>query len=255
MLDPEFKLITEDNISNEHICCAFSDKKCIEGYEAKKALIKERIKDKFHFVKLDERGKVFIEFVPAEYAWAPVDADGYIFIHCFWVSGKFKGQGYAKKLLAECENFAKQNKAKGIVAISSNKKKPFISNKKFFQLQGFDVCDKAGDYYELLVKKYDKNYKDPVFRDNAKLMKSDFKKGIEIVYSNLCPFNKFYSSEIIKYAEKKGIKGTTKEITSLEEAKNVNSPSALFNIFYKGNFVTHEILTEKRFNKMFDELV
>ena len=27
--------LTKENIDTEHICCAFSDKKCIEGYEMK----------------------------------------------------------------------------------------------------------------------------------------------------------------------------------------------------------------------------
>ncbi|MFA8342648.1 MAG: GNAT family N-acetyltransferase, partial [Rhodothermaceae bacterium] len=191
-MNSEFKLITRENIETEHICCAFSDKKCVEGYQAKKDLISERIGEQFHFIKLDERGKVFIEFVPAEFAWAPVDADDYIFIHCFWVSGKFKGQGYAKKLLQECENFAKKNNKKGIVAVCSDKKKPFISDKKFFISRGFEVCDKAEPYFEMVVKKFDPKYEDPCFKENAKKLESNFKDGVEVIYSDLCPFNDFH---------------------------------------------------------------
>lgn len=35
---PKYITLTEDNIDKEHICCAFSDKKCLEGYESKKEL-------------------------------------------------------------------------------------------------------------------------------------------------------------------------------------------------------------------------
>jgi len=254
-MDNSFKLITKGNVENEHICCALSDKKCNSGYLAKKNIISERIDKGFHFVKLNERSKVFIEFVPAEYAWAPVNADGYIFIHCFWVSGKFKGLGFGKKLLEKCETFAKENKKKGIVAISSDKKRPFISDKKFFLLRGFEICDNAEPYYELLVKKYNSDYKNPVFRKNAKIPKSDFTEGIEIIYSNLCPFNAFYSEEIIRYGEKIGIKVKVTKIDSLDKAKNVTAPSALFNIFYRGKFITHEILTEKKFTTVFNKLI
>lgn len=250
-----FKLITKENIAEEHICCAFSDKKSVAGYEGKKELIKKRIAEGFHFVKLDERGKVFIEYVPAEFAWAPIDAAGYVFIHCFWVSGKFKGQGYAKKLLAECEKFAKQNNKKGIVAITSNKKMPFISDKKFFTLQGFQVCDTADPYFELVVKKYIDKSEDPRFRKNAKSSQSKFRNGLEIIYSDLCPFNEFHSREILKYAVSMGIDGKLTKINTLNDAKNVNAPTALFNIFYNGEFITHEILTEKRFQKLFSELI
>ena len=253
-MENNLKLITNENIADEHICCAFSDKKCSEGYQAKKNLISSRIKDDFHFVKLDERGKVFIEFVPAEKAWAPISADGYIFIHCFWVSGKFKGKGNAKNLLAECEKFAKKKKAKGIVALSSSKKQPFVSDKKFFVFQGFEVSDTADPYFELMVKRFDKSADLPKFLPNAKSLKSSFTEGIEIVYSDMCPFNEFYSNEILKFAKAKGIKGRRKKITTLEEAKKINSPTALFSIFYKGEFLTQEIYSEKKFNKVFDNL-
>ena len=35
--------LTEKNIDKEHICCAFSDKKCSAGYELKKGMAKKRI--------------------------------------------------------------------------------------------------------------------------------------------------------------------------------------------------------------------
>ena len=53
----------------------------------------ERFAEGFVFKKLDVRGKVFIEYGPAEKAWCPIVADGYMHVDCFWVSGQFKGQG------------------------------------------------------------------------------------------------------------------------------------------------------------------
>ncbi len=68
MSSDNFKIIslTEENISNEHICCGFSDKKLAEGTRLKKELIKKRLPEGFKFKKFDVRGKVFIEYVPAE---------------------------------------------------------------------------------------------------------------------------------------------------------------------------------------------
>ena len=37
----------------------------------------------------------FIEYIPAENAWVPINADGYMYIDCLWVSGSFKGKGYS----------------------------------------------------------------------------------------------------------------------------------------------------------------
>lgn len=56
------------------------------------------------FKRINARGKVFVEYIPAENAWSPIEADGYLFINCFWVSGQFKGQGYANRLLDEWTN-------------------------------------------------------------------------------------------------------------------------------------------------------
>lgn len=54
------------------------------------------------FLKSVERGKCFIEYIPAQNAWCPINADGYMHINCFWVSVSFKGHGYANDLLSPC---------------------------------------------------------------------------------------------------------------------------------------------------------
>lgn len=69
--------LTKENIETEHICCAFSDKKCSESYELKKQWLKNEFYNGYVFRRLDERAKVFIEYCPAETAWAPVTAPNY----------------------------------------------------------------------------------------------------------------------------------------------------------------------------------
>jgi len=89
--------LSKENIDNEHICCAISDKKCLDGYNAKKQWLKEQFKKGYIFKKLDVRGKVFIEYVPVEESWLPIDGKNYMLINCFWVSGQFKGKGYGNR--------------------------------------------------------------------------------------------------------------------------------------------------------------
>ena len=103
-----FKNITCDNIENEHLCCAIADKKHQCGVEVKKQWLKGRLNEGHVFRKLDEKGKVFIEYAPLETAWVPVIGDNYIYIYCLWVSGSFKGNGYAKALLEYCVADAKK---------------------------------------------------------------------------------------------------------------------------------------------------
>ena len=75
--------ITENNIYQEHICCAISEKKRECCVSSKKDWLKERFKDGLIFKKADVRGKVFIEYIPGEKAWYPINADEYMAIDCF----------------------------------------------------------------------------------------------------------------------------------------------------------------------------
>nr|WP_304352888.1 hypothetical protein [Bifidobacterium catenulatum] len=74
--------ITEENIDKEHICCAMSGKQSL----AKKEWLKQRFNEGLVFYRSEERGKCFIEYIPAENAWVPIDADGWIYINCLWVA-------------------------------------------------------------------------------------------------------------------------------------------------------------------------
>ena len=49
----------KDNIANEHICCAISDKKCKESYELKKQWLTNEFENAYSFYRIDARAKVF----------------------------------------------------------------------------------------------------------------------------------------------------------------------------------------------------
>ena len=68
--------ITKENIDKEHICCAMSGKQSV----AKKEWLRQRFDDGLVFYRSEERGKCFIEYIPAENAWVPIEADGYLYI-------------------------------------------------------------------------------------------------------------------------------------------------------------------------------
>ena len=78
--------ITAENIDREHICCAMSGKQSI----AKKEWMKQRFDEGLVFYRSEERGKCFIEYIPAENAWVPIEADGYMYINCLWIAGSMK---------------------------------------------------------------------------------------------------------------------------------------------------------------------
>lgn len=69
--------LTYENIDKEHICCAISNNKDIQ-IMSKKNWLKDRLDEGLVFLKGNVRGKCFIEYIPAEYAWTPIWAEGYI---------------------------------------------------------------------------------------------------------------------------------------------------------------------------------
>ena len=125
--------ITKDNIDKEHICCAMSNKQSV----VKKEWLKQRFDEGLVFYRSEERGKCFIEYIPAENAWVPIIAEGYIYINCLWVSGSMKGHGYSNDLLDECIRDARAQGRKGLCILSSEKrKKEFLSDPQVHGLQG-----------------------------------------------------------------------------------------------------------------------
>ena len=106
----KFITLNKTNIDTEHICCAISDKKCAESYQLKKDWLKKEFDNGYIFRRIDARAKVFIDYGPAETGWVPVTAENYMLINCFWVSGQYKGKGYAKQLLQSAIDDAIKNK-------------------------------------------------------------------------------------------------------------------------------------------------
>jgi GNAT superfamily N-acetyltransferase len=144
MVEEKLEIVTVNaaNIDSEHICCAIgNDATNVKRANTKKAWLKDRFPEGHTFKKFDVRGKVFIEYVPAEYAWFPIEAFGYVFIQCLWASGRYKGKGYGSKLLEECEKDCKDTN--GLVVVTGRKKLPFTVDKKFYLKKGFEVCDTA----------------------------------------------------------------------------------------------------------------
>lgn len=244
--------VDQSNIDREHICCAISDSKGDSGVQSKKAWMQQRFAEGLTFQKLDARGKVFIEYIPAESAWCPIIAEGYMFINCFWVSGQYKGQGYANQLLDRCIGDAQALGMKGLVALSSAKKMPFLSDPKYLKHKGFRVSDTAAPYFELLYLPFSEQAEAPVFRDCAKNGRiAD--TGFMLFYSDQCPHTAKYAPLIAHMAREQGVEFKLVHLQTSEEAQQAPTPFTTYGLFHNGEFITNEILSEKKFAKLLEE--
>ncbi|MGS0764361.1 GNAT family N-acetyltransferase [Syntrophomonas curvata] len=246
-MDREYVNLTIDNADTEHLCCAIADKKHQDGVTVKKQWLKERIPEGHVFRKLDEKGKVFIEYAPLESSWVPVCGENYIYIYCLWVSGSFKGKGHAGDLIEYCINDAKEKRKSGVCALSSKKKKPFLSEKKFLLKYGFEVADTAGNDYELLALSFDGQK--PHFSENAKAMKID-DKSLTIYYGLQCPYIPNCIEQVQNYCDKNNIPLNLVAVDTLEKAKNVPCIFNNYAVFYNGAFETAHLLNETYLKKL-----
>lgn len=247
-MSEQYVNITLDNIDSEHLCCAIADKKHQCGVAEKRQWLKERILEGHVFRKLDAKGKVFIEYAPLETAWVPVCGDNYLYIYCLWVAGSFKGNGYAKELLEYCINDAKEQGKSGVCVLSSKKKKPYMSDKKFMLKYGFEVVDRMGEEYELLALSFDGQK--PCFAESVKQMGIE-KEEITVYYTQQCPYILNCLEQLSNYCESQSIPFTLVPVDSLEKAKKVPCVFNNWAIFYKGKFETGQLLNENLLKKMF----
>lgn len=243
--------VTKDNIEKEHICCAISNNKDIQ-ISSKKSWLSERFDEGLVFYKSTERGKCFIEYIPAENAWIPVSAGGYMFINCLWVSGSFKGKGYSTDLLDYAVRDSKEKGKTGMCILSSAKKKGFLADPKFLAHKGFSVCDEADNGIQLWYLPFEKNSEKPEFKECAKHPKSEG-EGYVLYYTNQCPFTARYVPVVEKTAEEIGVPFRSVHIETKEQAQNAPTPITTYALFYNGEYQTNEILNDKRFLKLAGE--
>lgn len=245
--------LTSDTIDTEHICCAFSDKKCKEGYAHKKAWLKKEFANGYVFRRLDERAKVFLEYVPAEKAWIPVDAPGYLMLNCFWVSGQYKGRGHAKALLQSVIGDAREQGKHGLVTVAGTKKLPFMSDTKWLLRQGFETIEQLPAGFSLLALKLNAAAPDPAFKPSLKNGGCADTDGLVVYYTDRCPYPDYYVRNLlVPLAETKGIPLKIIKLETMQEAQAAPTPATIFTLFYNGQFITTDlsVCMETRFDKL-----
>lgn len=241
--------LTADNLAGEHLCCAIADRKHQNGVLVKRAWLGERIDEGHVFRKLSAKGKVFIEYAPLETAWVPVVGNHYLYIYCFWVSGSFKGKGYGKELLEYCIGDAKRYNKSGVCILSSSKKKPFLSEKKFMQKYGFETVDSVADY-ELLANSFDGTK--PQFAESAK-KQTISSETLTIYYGLQCPYIPNCIEQVEAYCKMNNIPLDLIKVDTLAKAKELPGIFNNWAVFYRGKFETVSLLTVGNLKKLLDD--
>ncbi|MCR4576407.1 MAG: YoaP domain-containing protein [Clostridiales bacterium] len=247
----EYIKLTKENIESEHICCAISGNNDIQ-VASKKAWLKARLDEGLVFLKSTQRGKCFIEYIPAENAWVPIDAEGYTYIDCLWVSGSLKGHGYSSDLLSACAEDSKAQGRKGLCILCAAKKLPFLADPKYLKHKGFTVCDEADNGIQLWYLPFRADADKPGFRPCAKHPRTD-ESGYVLYYTSQCPFNAKYVPLVEQAAKERGIPFKAVHIASLSQAQSAPTPITTYALFRDGRYLTNEQMNAAKFLKLAGE--
>ena len=244
----EYVRVTSENLESEHVCCAISNNRDCQ-VAAKKSWLSERFSDGLVFLKGNVRGKLFVEYIPSEKAWIPIDAPDYMYIDCFWIAGQYKGQGYANVLLDECIRDSREKGKKGLCILSSQKKKmPFLSDPNYLAYKGFRVADTTDPFFALLYLPFEESASVPQFRGCVKHPQVN-EDGFVLYYANQCPYTAKYVPLLEDTAKQNGVPLEIIHIETAAQAQSAPTPSTSFSLFHNGQFVTNEILSPQKFLK------
>ncbi|MEJ2596089.1 MAG: GNAT family N-acetyltransferase [bacterium] len=197
----------------------------------------------------DGRLAGFIEYVPGIYAWRPVHAIDYLFIHCLFIyPNRYRTSGAASALIAESVKYARSMNLKGVCTLTSDG--PWMASAKVFTRNHFNRATSRGRF-DLMVLKFNPNEADPELIDWERQLPAF--SGWHLFYSNQCPWHKKGIEVLEKVADEKEMDLTIHHITSAEEAKKVPSGFGTFALVNNGKLIEDHYISERRFRTILEK--
>jgi len=220
----DFSIVTVDaeNFEQHGLFCVGNRKH--PGYVAKRDWLAKRFRDGLRFKMIYGDGSKplgFVEYIPAEQSWRVVEnAEGFLMIHCLWVkSEKTAMKGLAGELLQSVRREADVDGKKGV----------------------------AVEPYALLING---NQAGPSFPTNwQQRLKSH--KGLELLFTNQCPYIGKAVNELPAVAGRFGIRLTLTEIKDAREARSrMASPYGMVNLLYDEQLLADHAISATRFRNI-----
>ena len=187
----------------------------------------------------------FLEYVPGENAWRPVDARGWLFVHCLWVypRGQRVG-GLGSRLIQACLEEARRQRAIGVAAIVSDG--PWMASKEVFLKNGFRQVGEA-DRFQLVIHRL-RDGPEPHFRDISGNILNY--RGLHLVYCAQCPMLPKSVTDLSDMAAEHGLELKVTVLKSALEAQNAPSYYGVFNLIWNGRLLSDHYVSKGRFSNL-----
>lgn len=221
-----------------------------EGHRRKAKWLKERYAEglRFKVMRSQDFGDIgMIEYALGNQTWRPVEAEGYLVIHCLMVNGKHKGKGLGAHLLKSCLKDAKKSNCHGVAVVASSDS--FLAGSDFFIRAGFISVDRIPPY-ELLVKKLQKAAPDPHFVVEKTRFLAKYKKGLTILAADQCPMIPKWVDEIAEASRTLGLEPNVIRIENAKASRELPTPYGMFSIIYNGKLIANRPVSARRFTNI-----
>lgn len=249
MTAPELVLVGSDNLEQCGIGCIANRRHV--GFQPKVQWLQRRFDEGLRYLLFrDERGKAlaFLEFVPGEAAWRPVDADGWLFIHCLWVyrEGQKVG-GLGSRLIQACVEEARKQQRDGVAVMVSNG--PWMVGAQIYLRNGFEVVDES-DRFQLLVHRFARRGKTaapstPQIRRQPDL--APYQNGLHLVYAPQCPMLPKSVHDLTEMAAENGLELQVTELATPRQAQQSPSLYGVYALLWNGRLLADHYVSKGRF--------
>ena len=239
--------VSPENAIKETFFCIKDTKR--QGFTDKLAWFKKRHKEgvRIKILKNEEDKMLgFLEYVPADYAWRPLEAPNYMFIHCLYIySKKERSKGLGSMLIEVAEKEAREKGMSGLCVITSTG--GWLADQSIFEKNDFKQIE-TKDRFELMAKIWDDKAAPPQFIDWHQQQKKY--KGWHLTYADQCPWNEKSAEAILNVAMDHGIDLKVSKIKTPAEAKKAPSGFGVFNLLRDGRLLEDHYISHTRFKNI-----
>ena len=110
---------------------------------------------------------------------------------------------YGARKGLKCPRSSTRGSIRAQVPTVVTRKGPFMANKDIFLKKSFQVVDSFKPDFDLLVKKFDEESRNPEFKSNIMDNLKKYSKGLYILRSPQCPYTEKNVKAILKSAKNK----------------------------------------------------
>jgi len=241
---PELIHVTADNVARTGFFCKMSGRKQ-PGYRRKLAWLEARFDEGLEMRLLGGGARGFVEFIPGTYAWRAIEnAAPYVVIHCLWVVGRSKGQGFGRALVEEVLGYAEANGFAGVAAVVSRGN--WLIGSRVLEPYGFASVATAPPGFDLVVRRFRPDTPDPQFCGRWEAKARAHGDGLVVFRTDQCPYLDDAVNNAAAYADAHGLRFTEVELTSADDVRRLApTPYGVFAIVRDGELASYHYLTAK----------